>query len=115
MDYKIINIIITFYVNCLCDRMNNYQSPIFLKQRYPDFDQRYDLREQFQQIILLMESNINKLESLILKNPKEIDKILCLLKEMREFRVWSWKEADMDNAFYNAIIDFDKRTFQLIN
>ena len=96
---------------------NNYQPPSFLNERYPEFDERYDLREQFQRIVHLMESHQNRLESMIdeKNGGDDLEKIQMLLKEMKQFRTWSWKEADMDEYFYNTIKDFDKRAFMLIN
>jgi hypothetical protein len=37
-----------------------------------------------------------------------------LLKEINDFRLWSWREVDRDDFFYKKIEEFDKRTFMLI-
>lgn len=94
---------------------NEYRSPDFLNQRYQEFDQRYDLREQFQRILRLMESHQEKLESILILKKKDIGEIEKLLKEIKEFKIWSWKEADMDDGFYDTIKEFDERAFMLIH
>lgn len=85
-----------------------YSPPPFLLERFPEFHQRYDLREQFVQILILMEKNCKKLE----KQSQSISSKL-LLDEIHQFKVWSWKEADRDDYFYQKIIEFDQKTFEL--
>lgn len=96
-------------------QMNTYKLPIFLEKRYPLFEQRWDLREQFSDIINLMELNKDILNRLLSQNHHKKEEIQILLNEMEEFRIWSWKEADRDEMFYNKIIEFDKKTFRFQN
>jgi hypothetical protein len=95
---------------------DQYEPPKILFKRFQQFDQRWELREQFQEIISLMQGNQEKLRHCIQEKKtirrKEME---TLLREMEEFRVWSWKEADRDDYFYNTIIEFDKKCFELFH
>lgn len=95
--------------------MDIYQQPAFLKERYTSFEQRWELRDQFNDIINLIEENKEKLRCMIGHRPDKKDEIEELIQQMDEFKVWSWREVDMDEEFYNRIEEFDKNTFILIN
>lgn len=89
--------------------MSHYKTPDFLNERYPEFHQRYHLRNQFELILHLMESNEKKLAS------SQNIEARKLLQEIKAFKIWSWKEADRDDHFYTKIKEFDKNTFLLLN
>lgn len=92
--------------------MESYIPPSFLKERYPSFEQRWDLRDQFIKITGLMDKN-----EIILKNiPQDHPNYILsqnLIKEMEGFRYWSWREVDRDDSFYKKIQEFDERTFMI--
>lgn len=90
-----------------------YTPPPFLQERHASFSERWALRDQFEKIIYRMETVLKNLEE---KKEKIRDKVAVqvLIEEVKNFRVWSWKEADMDEEFYNTIQQFDRRAFQLL-
>lgn len=92
----------------------NYQTPEFLKERYSSFEDRWNLRDQFEKIIQLLQNDKTKLEILIQKNISKKKQAQNIIKDIDEFRVWSWKEADRDEFFYNEVEKFDKETFILL-
>lgn len=89
-----------------------YQAPYFLKKRYPLFEQRWDLRDQFAQILQRLGNHELNLQY-ICDNHKNHESAQMLLKEIKEFKVWSWKEADRDTFFYEKVKEFDKRAFRI--
>lgn len=93
----------------------DYQVPAFLRERYSSFEHRWNLRDQFEKIIQLLQNNKAKLEILIQKNINKREQAQNLIKDINEFRVWLWKEADMDEFFYEKIKKFDRQTFILLN
>ena len=93
----------------------SYECPEMLKKRFPHFEQRWDARNQFDEICVKMQTNENDLKRLLEKVGSDTDTIKFLIKEMNEFRVWSWKEADRDDYFFQCVEDFDRRTFHLLH
>lgn len=94
--------------------MNNYNPPAFLNQRFPLFEQRWDLREQFYSILILMDVNKKMLYSLLNSQPTKKKQIHELLQQIDAFKIWSWREVDMDEYFYSRIQEFDRKTFELL-
>jgi hypothetical protein len=89
--------------------MDQYKPPNFLLKRYPNWDDRFDLREQFEEILLHINRNLQTLKAL-----EQDDKIKTLIQEIESFRVYPWKAADRDEFFYKKLIEFDRRTFSLL-
>lgn len=92
----------------------SYTPPSFLEQRYSAFEERWELRDQYIKITGLMETNQSRLMGLS-PDHKNYERAQDLLKEMSEFRLWSWREVDRDDYFYGRIKDFDRRTFILMS
>jgi hypothetical protein len=67
------------------------------------------LREQFEEILLHVEGNLQALKAL-----EQDEKIKALIQEIESFRVYSWKEAERDEYFYEKLIEFDRRTVQIL-
>lgn len=100
-------------ISCVCMQMS-YTPPSFLEQRYSAFEERWELRDQYIKITGLMETNQSRLMGLS-PDHKNYERAQDLLKEMSEFRLWSWREVDRDDYFYGRIKDFDRRTFILMS
>lgn len=82
-----------------------YEPPSFLLERYQDLHRdRFKIREQFRKIVLLIEEDIQLLQTQ--RDPQDQD----LIEEMKAFRVWSWRDVDRDEGFYHQVMDFDRRT-----
>jgi len=84
------------------------ETPNFLLKRYPLFDQRWELRDQFDQILQLMDRHTSDLQSIPRDDTNYISAQI-LLDEIASFKVWSWGEADRDDFFYKTVQEFDKR------
>ncbi|NDC83864.1 hypothetical protein EB093_09450 [bacterium] len=85
--------------------------PTCLRGRYPLFEQRWELRDQFAEILDLMSRIECGLRSL--ENNNELAGVL--LREIEEFRVWSWREPDRDSYFYDEIRGFYERACKILD
>lgn len=89
-----------------------YRAPYLLKEHYPLFEQRWELRDQYQEIIRLMETHEAHLQKI---QPSEMKyaSAQVLLQEMADFKIWSWREVDREDFFYKKIEEFDRRAFMI--
>jgi len=90
----------------------SYTPPSFLKERYPSFEQRWDVRDQYIKITERMERNTSSLMEFC-PDHKNYLPAQDLLKEISEFRLWSWREVDRDDYFFHKIQEFDEKTYML--
>lgn len=91
-----------------------YETPNFLLQRFPLFEQRWELRDQYADILQLMDRHTSDLQS-IPRDDTHYTSAQILLDEIAKFKVWSWGEADRDDFFYKKIQEFDKRARILLS
>lgn len=82
-------------------------TPGCLLGRYPLFNQRWELRDQFAEILELMD----RIELQVRSMNDEAARIL--VREMEEFRVWSWHEVDRDEFFYK-IREFHNKAHHIL-
>lgn len=90
-----------------------YQIPQVLQERYLSYFERWGAREQFAEILELMQMNKTKLETALKSGSTQRAAIKALLLDIEAFKVWSWGESDRDEYFFEKIVEFDRRTYEL--